>query len=509
MTAPMNNPGSVGSQASQGYGGFVLGGMQLALPMFSMREVVPRGQLTDLPCPAPCVIGGLNLRGVVVPVIDLRIVLGRPAPQATYPCVIIMVQDGKILGLLADDVTGIFHCPPEALRHMSVSDPVAAVFQGSILRPDDQVLVSVLSAMALSQLPQVPSVADPEPARQLTEQDSEEVVIHDESLPLMLVRCGRLPLAVDAMIVHATVSDPAVAPSVLAMGHCRGVMQHAGVSVPALDLQSLCGLGPLHLGTDFHAFVVSLPQGMVAFLVSEVVDVERAMPHDLIPVPAFALPRTELFSGALPMSALSADVAERSGQAGGQYLMLDGQALLQCAEVQSMAQANTQVVGQSSELQSFASGMSQVSGRRSMLTYALSGETATPLEQVSEILAYSRSVSIFQSNGPLLGFMVNRGHSIPVLCLSRLSGGAAAEVTPAASVLVVASQGELIGFAVPQLKSIEPADWEPELPDLAAGSGRGAQGRKLALVGAGQAERMLPVLDLRQMAEQVRASRML
>jgi purine-binding chemotaxis protein CheW len=202
-------------------------------------------------------------------------------------------------------------------------------------------------------------------------------------------------------------------------------------------------------------------------------------------------------------------VAERSGQAGGQYLMLDGQALLQCAEVQSMAQANTQVVGQSSEQQSFASGMSQVSGRRSMLTYALSGETATPLEQVSEILAYSRSVSIFQSNGPLLGFMVNRGHSIPVLCLSRLSGGAAAEVTPAASVLVVASQGELIGFAVPQLKSIEPADWEPELPDLAAGSGRGAQGRKLALVGAGQAERMLPVLDLRQMAEQVRASRML
>jgi purine-binding chemotaxis protein CheW len=502
---------SPSTSSSEGYGGFVLAGMQLALPMTAMREVVPRGVLIDLPCPASCVIGGIDLRGVVVPVVDLRIVLGRPSPLASYPCVIIMVHEARILGLLADGVTGIFNAQSDGLHRVSVSDPVAAVFEGSLLRKDDNALVSVLSTRALASLPQVPLVDDPEPARQMTEQDGEEVIINDESLPLMLARCGRLPLAVDAMAVHATLSQPVVEPSVLAMGHCRGVLTHGGAKVPAVDLQSLCGLGKLDLSQSFHAFVVLLPEGLVAFLVSEVVDVVRAMPHERIRVPTFALPHPTLFCGALPVSALPDELAERTGMAEGQYLLLDAQALKTADEVVALARANTPADGLGGDAQSFVNGMTQVGqGRRAMLTYALAGETATPLDQVSEILAYARNVSIFESDGPLLGFMVNRGRSIPVLCLSRLSGGPPPEVTPAASVLVVESDGELIGFAVPQLKSIEPADWEPELPTMGGHGGHAwmgqAKSRKLALVGTGQAERMLPVLDLQDMARQAQAS---
>ena len=134
-----------------------------------------------------------------------------------------------------------------------------------------------------------------------------------------------------------------------------------------------------------------------------------------------------------------------------------------------------------------------------MITYALSGEMATPLEQVEEILPYSRDSEICESSGPLLGFMVNRGRSIPVVCLSRLMGGPSPEATPATSVLVVSAGGDLVGFAVPQLKTIEPADWEPELPEM----GR-SKARKLAQVGPGGVQRMLPVIDLVQLASSVR-----
>jgi len=494
--------------ARVGYGGFLLAGMQLALPMAALREVLPCDTLLPLPCPADCVVGGLDLRGVVVPVVDLRGVVGRPMGPITQPSVVIMVVGDRILGLLAEGVTGVFTTDAQALHPVRVTDPAAAVFAGSLRREDDHSLVSVLSPAAVAALPQVPMVADPEPARQVLASDSAEVVIDDRSVPMMLFRCGHVPLAVDAMAVHATLSDPVVERSVLSRGHCLGVLNYAGAKVPVVDLMALAGLGPLPGEGPRQAFVLSLPAGKVACLIHEVIDVVRTLPEDMLQVPAFALPHPRLFAGALPVAALPTEVVARSDVRAQQFLLLSGRALHEEPELLGLAATNTQGQSQATDAQGFASAAA-LGGGRSMITYALGGETATPIEQVAEILPYSRDISLFRDRGPLLGMLVNRGRSIPVLCLSRLSGHGAIEASPAVSILVVESDGERVGFAVPSLRTIEPAEWEPELPnqassgadELAAVLGQ----RKLAMVGRGQGERMLRLLDLRRLASAVRA----
>jgi purine-binding chemotaxis protein CheW len=482
------------------YGGFLLERMELALPMSSLREVVPLSALTPLPCRAACVMGGIDLRGVVVPVVDLSVLLGQCTQRADYPCVIVMVHEGRLLGLLSDGITGIFEVRPDSVHPISSSNAEVAIFDGSLLREDSHSLVSVLSAQALAQLPGVPMVNDPEPGRQLTHDVAEEVVIQDDSLPMMLMRCGRVPLAIDAMVAYTTVADPQVQASVLAMGHCRGVMEHAGLKIPVVDLQSLCGLGQLDRDAGTQAFIVSMPEGMVAFLIGEVVDVVRTQPGDVIKVPSFALPIPGLFAGALPMSALPPEVVERTGLRTSQYLLLDAQALKALPEVSSLARTNTQA-GQTVGLaaHSLQGTLGKDATKRSMITYALDRETATPLEQVTEILAFSPDISVFPTEGAMLGFMVHQSRSIPVLCLTQLMGAPRPQGMPSASVLVVESCGELVGFAVPQLKMIEPADWEPELPDMGSRGG-GPKGRKLVQVGSGASERMLPMLDLQAMA---------
>lgn len=133
-------------------------------------------------------------------------------------------------------------------------------------------------------------------------------------------------------------------------------------------------------------------------------------------------------------------------------------------------------------------------GGRMLVTFALQAETATPLDQVREILCYTPDLATFAGIGPMLGLTLHRGRAIPVLCLSRLTGGPPPEVTPAASVLVVELEGTMVGFAVPALMAIEPARWEPGQPR-----------RSMALVGQGETERMLPVIDLREMARRVAA----
>ena len=139
-----------------------------------------------------------------------------------------------------------------------------------------------------------------------------------------------------------------------------------------------------------------------------------------------------------------------------------------------------------------------------MVTYQLGREVATPIGQIREILPFGCEIAVLEVGGVMLGLVAHRGRSIPVMCLSRLHGLPPPAVTPAVSVLVVeADEGVPVGFAVPMLRSIEPADWEPALPAL--GDSRDAltqaiHSRQLVQVGQGDSRRMLQVVDLQRIA---------
>ena len=488
----------------QAYGGFAVGGMQLALPLAALREVRSVEALTPLPCRVPGVIGGLSLCDVVLPVLDLRILIGRPCGQAGA-VIVVVAHQGVVLGLLADSVTGVFSSDAKGLNPAHVDDAVGRMLAGSVRRSDDGQLAAVLSAAALITLPGVPVVDDPEPGRQQLADPAALLATTDADLPVMLLRCGQLTLAVDAMAVHTTVSGPSIERSALAIGDCLGVIDYGGAKLPAIDLASLCGLGRSVSEQLKQAFLLQLDAGMVALMIGEVIDVVRTRPGDVIAVPAFALPRADLFAGTLPTAALPPQTVARARELGAQYLVIDGQSLKRLPELQALAavsrSADSAVAAGDP---ASATQQAQAAAARPMITFELGGEAATPLAQVVEILPYSSATAVLAHGQSLLGIVTHRGRAIPVMCLSGLVGLPAPRVTAALSVLVVDSGGELMGFAVPQLRTIELADWEPELPTDPAhrhdALGQSLHARTLALVGEGDAKRMLRVFDLQRLA---------
>jgi purine-binding chemotaxis protein CheW len=279
--------------------------------------------------------------------------------------------------------------------------------------------------------------------------------------------------------------------------------------VPVLDLMNLCGLGKLDLTAHLQAFLILLPQGMVALLVSKVIDVVRIRASEIICMPAYAVPKPSLFRGVLPDIATQHKLDTVS-----HYFVLDETALKNDAQVISLAGANTS--GQSVASRRFAQKQTpsggQLEKRRNMITYQLSGETASPFEQIKEILPFTDDIPVFDQGGPILGVTVVRGQSIPVVCLSRLVTGKSMQRTAATSVLVVEVDNEAMGFAISALESIEPAQWEPELPQL-GGAERSSlmlaiHSNKLAQIGVNDSIRMLPVLDLEKIARAFRAKRL-
>lgn len=471
------------------FGGLRIGGLQLALPMSALREVVPCGRLERLPARAEGLLGAIDLRGVLVPVLDLRPLIGLAADPLDWPCVVLVIHDGLILGLLCEGVTGVFRSEGQRLNRAAQDGLMA----GSLRRADDGSLLSVLSPAALLALPGLPRVEDPEPQRQL-------------------LLCGRVPLALPAMAVHATLPSPQVCASVLAgSGACVGVLEHAGEEVPVVDLPALCGLGRLErpAGALQQAFLMRLEAGLVAFLIDRVLDVVRVDDDAVLPVPAFALPRRELFEGGLAIQALTDEVRALLPSSVQQFLVLSPQGLQGHAGLQALAASGRPVaalrgVDTSLAMDGAATAALQAAGQRAMVTYQLGREVATPIGQIREILPFGCEIAVLEVGGAMLGLVAHRGRSIPVMCLSRLHGLPPPEVGPAVSVLVVeADAGEQLGFAVPMLRSIEPADWEPALPAL--GDSRdpltqAIHSRQLVQVGQGDSRRMLQVVDLQRIA---------
>lgn len=500
--------------AKSGFGGFRIGGMDLGLPMQALREVIPCGALAKIPCSAHYVIGGIDLRGVMVPVIDLRIVLGAAAPTLTLPNVIIMVYENKLLGLLSEAVTGVFTSDAQDINHASFATADQAIFYGSIRRTDDGTLVNLLSPAALAMLENVPLMHSNQPRTTISVSHGESATQKEKVSPMLLLQCSRIAFAIDAMAVYTTLSDPVIEKSALAMGSCRGVIEYAGNKIPALDLLQVCGLGKLDPTASTQAFIILMPKGMVAFLVNQVIDVVRISVSDVINVPNYALPQAPLFSGALPKSALPAAGASQKSIMASQLLVLNSAALQTDSQINALADVVTldRATMHQHQTRMASTANTGADRKRNMITYLLGSETASPFEQIREILPFTRDIPIFEQAGPMLGMIIVRGRSIPVVCLNRLITGHPAQISSTASVLVVEIDNEAMGFAIPALKSIESVQWEPELPHLGRSEHNdlmlAIHSNKLAQIGDGSAIRMLPVLDLEKIARAFRTQQL-
>jgi purine-binding chemotaxis protein CheW len=87
---------------------FAIGDDQYGVDIMAVREIKGWTDITPLPRQPDYVRGVLNLRGVIVPIVDLRCRFGQGLTQATPLHIVIIVQiASKPIGLLADRVLDI------------------------------------------------------------------------------------------------------------------------------------------------------------------------------------------------------------------------------------------------------------------------------------------------------------------------------------------------------------------------------------------------------------------
>lgn len=86
--------------------GFVIGDEEYAVPILSIQEIIKPFPWTRVPQVPKYVLGVFNLRGSVIPLIDLRLKFGLPSKKQSDDTRFIVMRDGDdVAGFVIDRLT--------------------------------------------------------------------------------------------------------------------------------------------------------------------------------------------------------------------------------------------------------------------------------------------------------------------------------------------------------------------------------------------------------------------
>ena len=122
---------------------FQLSDQVLGVDIMAIREIRAWSPATPLPNVPSHVRGVVNLRGVVLPVLDLRHRLGWGITDPTARHVIIVVRIGEQLqGLIVDAVNDIVSIPEDGMQPLpDIGDTPAANFLEGLATIDDRLIL--------------------------------------------------------------------------------------------------------------------------------------------------------------------------------------------------------------------------------------------------------------------------------------------------------------------------------------------------------------------------------
>lgn len=96
-----------------------------AIPILEIHEIIRMQEITHIPNTRSCVLGVINLRGQIIPIVSLRERLGLSEAEVNKHTRIVVVNDhDSVIGMIVDSVHQVMSFediqpPPEEDEHVS------------------------------------------------------------------------------------------------------------------------------------------------------------------------------------------------------------------------------------------------------------------------------------------------------------------------------------------------------------------------------------------------------
>ena len=151
---------------------FLLGGEVFAIGILAIKEIIGYNKLTNVPMMPRYVRGVINLRGAVVPVIDLSARFGRDSTVAAKRTCIVIVEiaaeEGvQVVGVLVDAVNEVLDIPAADIEPApSFGARMRSDFIAGMAKVDEKfvILLSVERVLVEAELSRLAAASEAVPA---------------------------------------------------------------------------------------------------------------------------------------------------------------------------------------------------------------------------------------------------------------------------------------------------------------------------------------------------------
>ena len=121
---------------------FESGGLTLFLSTNYVTEIINDCSITKLPLVPAHVQGILNLRGQILPVVDIRLSMGKPALEYTSKtCIIVLNVDDIPIGVVVDSVRQVVDIDLKEVRPIPIKKR-QKLLDGMVTMEDGSVIMS-------------------------------------------------------------------------------------------------------------------------------------------------------------------------------------------------------------------------------------------------------------------------------------------------------------------------------------------------------------------------------
>lgn len=269
---------------------FTLDGVEFGLDIDRVQEITPRTDITPVPGAPSFVLGVVNLRGMIIPVLDSRLRFHLPPkPPTDKTRIIILGLAGQPTGLMVDSVAEVVKLDDFTLRDTPplVAGVRSEYLAGMVTTGDRLItLINLEKILDSAEFGHREVLADTSAGTStFMSQDAAAELVEDE-LPYVTFTLGRESFGIDLKLVEEIIEIPTITKVPDAPPYVLGVICLRDQVLPLLDFIQLLQVEPAENPTAGDMVILlSFGAAKLGIVVDGIQEIIRIREEDILPPP--------------------------------------------------------------------------------------------------------------------------------------------------------------------------------------------------------------------------------
>jgi chemotaxis signal transduction protein len=451
-----------------------IGNTFLGIPIQHLSEVFHGRKQEPLPAKGELLQGGVELRGRLVPLLNLTSLGGLVYKNSNPKLGVILECERKVLAVFVDDIVGFATVSLEDIQRIAVAGSTDTSLFCDVFK-DQGRFVSILDVPQTFSVPNIYAADRP---------DSREISMEPAQQPMLTFEAGSVLYAVPAIEVYAAIPNQVIEKSAITMGPCLGEINYHGRRIPVVCPVSILGLGTMKTRGLTKVVALRFPDDLViGFAVDAIHEIGTFSTETVTSMPIWQSGRN--FVGGV--------VIRNNDE---QIYMIDLKQLYEAHDLLEFSSLSKQETDPEKETKLPTTQQNVSWEKERYLVVDAPFLLAIPLAEVNCILEPPNHVTPTSVSGPgFRGYFSRFDESIALFDLCECIGQRPVEKTTV-KILLTGPPGHQVGFLVDRIDSIRTSEWREK-------TAQGSDGSSMALVqlGTGVQAKVLPSCSLMNTVE--------